>query len=226
MSNPLKRYEIILGAIYALMEFLVLPVVLSFLNLSWQLPLWMLNVILFCCNFLFLVIFLHRFMWQSLITAVSVPWRTLRYAGIGLVLFYLLSFFVSTNIMSLFPEYINLNNSSVSDMALEGGVYMTAATVILVPVAEELLFRGLLFRGLYDKNKTLAWIVSVVAFSAVHVIGYIGEYSPVMLIVALVQYLPAGICLNYAYYKSDTIIAPMLMHMAINQIAMGVMGMG
>lgn len=222
MSNPLKRYEIILGAIYAALEFLVLPVALSFANLYWDLPLWLLNVIMFCLNFLFMVAILHRFIGNALVAAVKNPFRTLRFAGSGLVLYFLVNIFVSSNIMTLFPDYMNLNNESVADMTLEGGIYVTASAVFLVPVAEELMFRGLIFRGIYEKNPKLAWIVSVFLFSAVHVIGYVGEYQPVMLLVALVQYLPAGIFLNYAYYRSDNIIAPMLMHMAINQIAVSV----
>lgn len=225
MSNPLRQYEIRLGIVYAVLEFLVLPFVITFLNLQWNLPMWALNVILFICNFVCMIAICHKFMWNALLTAVRNPWRTLRYAGTGLVLYFLINFFVSYNIMTLFPEYMNLNNDAVADMAMEGGLLMTASTVILVPVAEELLFRGLVFRGIYEKNKTWAWIISVFLFSAVHVVGYIGQYKPVMLLVALVQYLPAGICMNFAYQKSDTIIAPILMHIAINQLAVSVMGM-
>jgi membrane protease YdiL (CAAX protease family) len=34
-----------------------------------------------------------------------------------------------------------------------------------------------------------------------------------------VQYLPAGLALAWAYEKADTIWAPILMHMTINQIS-------
>ena len=103
---------------------------------------------------------------------------------------------------------------------MQGGAWMTLATVLFVPVAEETLFRGLLFRGLWDRSPIAAWCVSVAVFSLVHIIGYIGTYPPLMLLMAFVQYLPAGICLAYAYRKADTIFAPILMHIAINQVAL------
>ena len=73
---------------------------------------------------------------------------------------------------------------------------MSFATVFLVPVAEETLFRGLLFRGLYDRSPVLSWLISTVVFSLVHIAGYIGQYDPMMLLMAFLQYLPAGICLG------------------------------
>ena len=38
---------------------------------------------------------------------------------------------------------------------------------------------------------------------------------------AVLEYLPAGLSLAWAYAKSDTIFAPILMHACINFVAMG-----
>ena len=61
-------------------------------------------------------------------------------------------------------------------------------------------------------------MVSVLAFAAIHVVGYIGLFDPVTLILCFVQYLPAGIILAAAYEKTDTIITPILIHIFINLI--------
>ena len=224
MTNPLRRSEIFWGTTYTLLEFFVLPTALTFLNLSWQFPLWLLNCILFFSNFLFSIIIYHRFLRNALRAFAQKAFRVIGFAVAGLFLYYALSFAVSAAILTLFPDFENLNNTSVSDMAAEGGIYMVLATVVAAPVAEELLFRGLLFRGIYDKSRWLAWLVSVLAFSAVHVTGYLDSYEPAMLAIAVMQYLPAGICLAWAYRKADNIMAPIIMHILINSIAMGAIG--
>ena len=92
--------------------------------------------------------------------------------------------------------------------------------VILVPLVEEVLYRGLIFRNLYRSSQVAAYLVSMAAFAAIHVLAYIGSESVTTLVLCFLQYLPAGLCLAYAYRKSDTILAPILMHIAINQVAL------
>ena len=91
-------------------------------------------------------------------------------------------------------------------------------TVLLVPVAEEALYRGLLFQGFQRKSRLLAYCLSTLIFAGLHVVGYIGSADLITLCLCFAQYLPAGITLAWAYEKADTIAAPMLMHMIINLI--------
>ena len=220
MSHKLQSCEIYLGALYGLLELFVLPSLAVLINHYIQLPLWALNCILFFLNFICLTAIFHRYLWDNLKAALAMPWQTLRCAGQALVGYYLLSAALGWLILRICPDYVNLNDANISSMQVQGGQWMTFATVLLAPVAEEILFRGLLFRGLYDRSPAAAWCVSAAAFSLVHISGYIGSYSPVMLLLAFIQYLPAGLCLAYAHRKADNIIAPMLMHIAINQIAL------
>ena len=223
MSHKLQSYELYLGALYGVLQFFVLPYLAVLINYYVQLPVWALNFSLFLLNFLCLCAICHRYLWENLKTAVSAPWRTLRYAGQGIVLYYSLSALVGMLILHFAPQFTNLNDESVSAMQTQGGFAMSFATVFLVPVAEETLFRGLLFRGLYDRSPVLSWLISTVVFSLVHIAGYIGQYDPMMLLMAFRQYLPAGICLAYAHKKADTILSPILMHIAINQVALNLL---
>ena len=80
---------------------------------------------------------------------------------------------------------------------------------ILIPIFEEAVFRGLLFRVL-RKWISFPWatLISAVAFGAYH-----GN---------LVQFVYAGICgvlLAYWYEKSQSIIAPIWSHMVMNLTA-------
>lgn len=224
MPITLQKHELILGGLYALLQLFVLPVLLSIVNFYLQFPVWLLNVILFFLNFACSTAIYFQFLKDNLRLSLSNPWRTLRYAGQGLVLYYISSFLIGLIVAFFAPSFQNLNDGSVYAMTAQGGMLMVLATVFFVPPAEELLFRGLIFRGLYDRSKLAAWVVSCVAFSLVHIIGYIGLYTPQMLLIAFLQYIPAGLCLCYAYVKSGSILAPMLMHIAINQIALSITG--
>ena len=87
-----------------------------------------------------------------------------------------------------------------------------------VGLFEECIFRGLIFRNLYGKSPWAAYLISMIAFACIHILGYIGLYSPLELVLALLQYLPAGLCLAWSYTRADTIFAPIIIHAAVNYI--------
>ena len=119
----------------------------------------------------------------------------------------------------LAPDFSNANDAAISAMLGSSRFLMTVGTVVLVPLAEECLFRGLIFRTLYSSSRWAAYIVSILVFAAVHIAGFITQYSPLELLLSFLQYLPAGLCLAWAYTKADTIFAPILMHTIINAVA-------
>ena len=96
-------------------------------------------------------------------------------------------------------------------------------TVLLAPVAEECVYRGLVFRNLYPISKVAAYIVSMAAFSAVHIVSFLGLYTPLQLVLAFLQYLPAGLWLAWCYTKSGSIYGPLAMHMLINAYSYGLL---
>ena len=86
-------------------------------------------------------------------------------------------------------------------------------------VVKELLFRGVLFHGMYDKKPIAAYLVSMGLFAAIHVMGFVGSYEPLHLLLCFLQYLPAGYCLCWCYRQTGTIITPILMHALVNAIS-------
>lgn len=56
----------------------------------------------------------------------------------------------------------------------------------------------------------------MVAFSMVHIVSYVGAYTPLQLVLAFVQYLPGGAWLCWCYTKSGSIYGPIVMHSLIN----------
>ena len=97
---------------------------------------------------------------------------------------------------------------------------MAIGTVFLVPVAEEALHRGLIFGSLYQKSHMAGYLLSAAIFSAVHIFGYTGVYTPLHLVLAFLQYIPAGLTLCWAYRLSGSIYAPILIHATINAISL------
>ena len=90
----------------------------------------------------------------------------------------------------------------------------------LVPVVEETLFRGLIFRHLYEKNPVVGYLVSIVIFALIHITGYIGTVDSRTLFLCFIQYLPAGFALAGAYCRADNIAAPIIAHMTINLLGL------
>lgn len=225
LTITMTRRERTLGFVYLPVQILLLPTLLLQGNLILGSPLSpaKLNFILFALDFLCVTVILRRFLWQSLHQALSAPWRLLRYAGAGLLLYWIGSFVVNYFIISVYPQFSNVNDNSIAELTQENYTLMSVGTVLLVPVTEESLYRGVVFGSIYKRSKIVGYAVSALLFAALHVVGYIGNFAPVHLLLCFLQYIPAGLCLAWAYVMADTIWAPILMHIAINQ--MGVLAM-
>ena len=121
----------------------------------------------------------------------------------------------------IMPRYSNANNDTIQTMSEFNFPLMLLNTVILVPITEEVMYRGILFGTLDRTNRWLAYIASVLVFSAIHVVGYIGsDTSLTWIAISLLQYIPASICLAWTYAETDSIFTPTLIHATINLVAM------
>lgn len=222
LSISLTRRELLWGWIYLLFQLLVLPYLLIIGNgyLPRPLPEAAINFIFFLINFLSVLGIGHRFLWDSLRHAIAAPLRCLRFAVLGFFIYFAANILIGNLIVSIRPDFANVNDSAISAITQNNFTLMSLGTVLLVPPVEEFLYRGLVFGPLYNKSKFLAYLISTVAFCAIHVVGYIGSYDYELLLLCFLQYIPAGICLGWAYAQADTILAPILMHIAINQIGM------
>lgn len=218
MSITMRKSEMMFGCIYYTLSYFLLPSLASLASQALSIPLWCCQVGLFLSNFLFSVGIFHRFLLQNGKLALSKPGKLLLCTTLGLVFYYTANLVVGYGIFLVQPDYTNLNDQGITSLAQEGGIWIAASAVVLVPAAEELLFRGLLFDALRQKSPAAGWIVSAAAFSAVHILGYAGSYDFLSFCLAFVQYLPAGLCLAWAYRASGTIFAPILMHTIINLI--------
>ena len=225
LSIATTRQENILGYIYLAFSQILLAdlIAIAAYWLGYPLSLVTLNIIYFLVNFVSVVAIFHRFLGRSLQSAWKNIPKCLINVLIGFGVYYWGTILVGLLITWINPNFANVNDQAVTGMVQENPVIMGLCTVCLVPVVEETLYRGLVFQQLQRKHRILAYIVSAVVFSSIHVVGFIGSAGWLTLLLCFMQYLPAGIALALAYERADTIVAPILIHMIINQIGMSAM---
>lgn len=220
ISISMSRNERWLGWIYFLFELIALPWLLRWANSAIGSPLgsaW-LNFIYFCINFIAVFSIFHSFLGRSLSDLGKNLFHTVKAAFLGFCVYYVSNIALGNVMKFLFPWFSNVNDQTIASLLQLDYLPMLIGTVLLVPMVEELLHRGLVFQGLYGKNRALAYTLSTALFCAVHVMGYWGRYDYLTLALCFIQYIPAGLCLAWAYTQSGNIFAPILMHTVINAL--------
>ena len=101
-------------------------------------------------------------------------------------------------------------NFSLSSLVKFNKIIYFILMVIITPIAEEIIYRGFLFNLLLKKYSVkIALIVSSLIFAFFHLrfagIGFLFVY---------------GLFFGYVYYKTNSLIAPILAHFTINFLAM------
>ena len=167
-----------------------------------------------------IVYILRCFLLRNLKIALAHPFYTVYYAGLGYLAHLALSEIVMYISYALCPGFLNLNDQNVTAQLGQEFGLMAVTVIVLAPIGEECFFRGLLLRGLYDRSPVLAWALSAGLFAAIHVLGYLGSYSPPELLLSFIQYLPAGFALGFAYRRGGSIFCPILAHIIVNAMAL------
>ena len=212
------RSELLWGWLYMAAEFLILPSVLYWISdrLFPGISDSEVNFLFYFVNFLATLLIFRKFLSRNWGTAKNNLLHMGLYVLLGLFLYWASSLVMAEVTYYLMPDFVNINDMSIAAMS-QGGFLLTAiGTVILVPVAEECLFRGLLIRGMFSLSRWAAYAVSSLCFCLPHVSAYIGSYDWAVLALCFIQYLPAGLILARSYEKSNTIFTPILIHTIIN----------
>ncbi len=175
-----------------------------------------LNLIYFTVNFVAVLLIFRPFLYRSIKEAKGRMGHILLSALMAYGLCYVLSVQIEFvyAMLDLMPE--NLNQEGVTDLMDMAPWQMAIATVVFAPVTEECLTRGLLFGPLAKKVPVLGYLLSVVVFAGIHVVGAIGYSDWLTVLLCFIQYLPHSIALAWAYHRSGNILSPILLHAALN----------
>lgn len=217
-----KSQETVGGFCYLAFQLLLLPELLTLLNQYLSVPLGEaeLSFVFYTINFIAVLLIFHDFLSNAATQAVRHPAYLCQAVILGLAAYYACKLATNRLIGLLVPGFSNYNDSAIAVMGQENRLLVIIGTVLLVPTVEECFYRGLIFRNLYGKSHWAAYLVSMLAFALVHILGYAGQYTPLEMLMAVLQYLPAGLCLAWSYTKADTIFAPIAIHCAVNFITL------
>ena len=209
------------GFIYMAISLIALPWLLDEGNAYLASPLSQgkINFLYYFLNFGFMLWICRKFLCDNLKLALRIPFPVIWYGVLGYLGSKALEEVLGILTLMVYPSFSNVNDSNIISMMQEDSRLIIWGTVFLVPLVEELFFRGLLFRNLWSRNQVAAYLVSMVLFSLIHVAGYIGAYSPVHLLICFLQYLPASFCLCWCYCQTGTIITPIFMHALTNAMS-------
>ena len=221
MKISMTKQESRLGWCFFLLYLFVVPIAVDFVGMALRLSPTGLNILFFLVNFACTAGIFYRFLWKSMKAAWAKPIKSLQYVLMGLGVDFLGSLLVSVIIAPwIHPDFSNVNDQAILAMSNTHTALFIFCTVVLVPITEELIFRGLTFGTIYKKHPRLALFVSVLIFASIHLLDYIGTADWKTLLVCLLQYLPAGFALAWAYANSENIVVPIFMHIINNAIAM------
>lgn len=146
---------------------------------------------------------------------------TLYAAGVGLVAFYGLNELLFRVSRAVFGNQVNLNDYAISAQVNDAPRGTVLILIFLAPFIEEVLFRGYVFGGLKGHSRAVAYLVSCLLFSFLHVWQFLGGgvISPGGVLM-LVQYLAPAAVLAWAYDFSGNLWGPLLLHVVVNLLHM------
>lgn len=88
--------------------------------------------------------------------------------------------------------------------------------LLLIPVVEETLFRGLLFGNMRSYSRPLGWGISVAFYAVSLVWRYALDLSDARYLLIAVLYLPMSIALTWCYDRGGSVWGCVVLHSGLN----------
>ena len=148
----------------------------------------------------------------------SIRFKTLKYTTVWYIIIFSLGLIVLSDeldrIIQIYipaPEYIVDLNHLLKPESIFGGFLLFFAVVVLAPLSEEIVFRGFLQQILEKQwnDSTRAVLFTALIFSLIHMNPY-----------WFFQIYILGIFLGFLAWKTNSIIAPLILHGLNNFIAL------
>ena len=180
-----------------------------------------LNLAYFAVNFAVVLLIYHRFLIKSFRGFTEHFWKFIQTLILGFALYYFTNYVLSWLLETLGGSRPNFNDEVVNGLVLQNRAAMLVCSVVVAPVVEEVLVRGVVFGTIHGKSRIAAYIVSVLLFCFMHVWQYYGSADFIHILRSALQYIPAAAALGWTYEKSGTIWTPIVLHAIINAISYG-----
>ncbi len=144
--------------------------------------------------------FLHVFKVKKSTTGNAILW--------GILGFFLVmgGQMLAAMIESLFGITPGSDNTAILSNIAKVSPIIIISIVVFAPFLEEIVFRRILFGGIYQKtNFWIAAIASALVFAAMH-----NEFEH------LLMYMAPGLIFSYLYYRTKRLLTPMIAHLLMN----------
>ena len=224
--GTLRKRERIGALIYLPMflvgtQFLAVLIVLLFdRGLSQDEALGPVNLAYTALNALALVLIFRHYLLEQSRRIQARGWALFADLLLAFLVYYGLSVLAANLILllqdGLGVEYANANQDAILAALRQSPLYTILAACVLAPIGEELLFRGLLFCGLYRKSRAWAYAVSMLCFALAHLYSSMFSQPTAVTLMALVVYLPHGFALAWIYERSGSIWSAVFLHAGLN----------
>ena len=179
-----------------------------------------LNGAWFLTNFIVTAILFRRFLAYSLPVAAERPLKFLRGILLGFCVHWLLSAGLTAlvELLGLSPAVPNDDNlKAIAGVSFK---VLWVGSVLLAPITEETLIRGLIFGNIRRKSRLWAYVLTALIFGLIHILPYITGMDGITLGYNLLVYGLPSVALCVCYELSGTVWAPILLHMVINFMGM------
>ena len=198
----------IAGWVYFPIHAVVLPLTLGMLLLAvlGELPSDITcNVVYYLCGLVFTLIAMWRFLRRSFDTMVGSILRCLgmMFAAYGIDVLLSLVLQLGTSLIGELPVP---NNDAVTGLARTDYKRMIAVAVLMAPLVEECLFRGVVFGTIRPKSRFWAYAASIVLFSLYHVWQYVLVYQDPKLLLSALAYVPVAAALKPFLAQRNAIV--------------------
>lgn len=221
----MRRSEIIGGiiwlVIYGFFMGDILGLGLELLGISYTAA--QLNALFFLCNFVITALVFWRFLTRNLSLVPGNLLRTLKAMLLGFCIYWLLQVGLDVIGQFLSGNMDIPNDDTISSIAGENYRIMWAGAVLLAPMVEETLVRGLIFGTVRRLNRAAAYAAAAAVFAAMHVLSYLGQMDALTLGYNILVYGLPSVALCACYEYAGNIWAPIGLHMIINALGMSAM---
>lgn len=219
----MSRGQLIFGLVYLPVHIFVLPLLLPMILMGLGVTdLGTVNLVYYAISFVLCLGVFWGFLRRDFDPLVDRLVHCVLTFLMALGLDYVLSLGVNALVLAITGGVDNPNDAAIMDIALESSGAIKAVAVFMAPVVEELLFRGVVFGGVYRRSRVLAYVISVLMFSVYHVWQYVAVSGDLGMLVYVLQYLPISFVLAWSYERSGSIWVPIGFHMVINSLSFAV----
>lgn len=219
----LTRTEAILGWCYLPVYLIVLNLLLQLINekLSLGMTALTINIVYFAVNVLAVVLIFRRFLRQSFFGGSF--WGFVQALVLGFAMYYAGTWVLQFLLSKLAPGFTIYNNNTVAGLISANTYVMMAITVLVAPIIEETLVRGLVFGSIRPTSRMMAYLVSVILFTLMHNWQYFMLYPAASVLISCIPYIPASIALAWTYERAGTIWASITLHAVVNALSFGLL---